>query len=200
MSAHPIPYHNSTEKDAIITALWRQNDVSTSVRRHNDVIFASCVIWEADNADNKTQQIYFRSPLTIYDFVFIHRWKGWYYFPKVLITSRINLNKQFIYPQHLRWYGLGENLFQQSHYKRNMRTTAPHMATIKSIWTACYHRKCLLFVHEETLLGTLCPLRCLPNLLVINIHVDKHFLICGSCLSAYEKMFINVYIYNKQIG
>ena len=31
--------------DAIITSLWRQNDVSTSFWRHNDVIFASCVRW-----------------------------------------------------------------------------------------------------------------------------------------------------------
>ena len=31
--------------DAIITSLWRRNDVATSFRRHNDVIFASCVRW-----------------------------------------------------------------------------------------------------------------------------------------------------------
>ena len=31
--------------DAIITSLWRRNDVATSFPRHNDVIFASCVRW-----------------------------------------------------------------------------------------------------------------------------------------------------------
>ena len=32
-------------KDAIITSLWRQNDVLTSFWRHNDVIIASCARW-----------------------------------------------------------------------------------------------------------------------------------------------------------
>ena len=31
--------------NAIITWLWRQNDVATSFRRHTDVIIASCVRW-----------------------------------------------------------------------------------------------------------------------------------------------------------
>ena len=31
--------------DVIITSLWRQNDVTTSFQRHNDVIIASCVRW-----------------------------------------------------------------------------------------------------------------------------------------------------------
>ena len=31
--------------DAIITSLWRQNDVATSFRRHNDVIIVFCVRW-----------------------------------------------------------------------------------------------------------------------------------------------------------
>ena len=30
----------------MITSLWRQNDVATSFRRHNDVIIASCVRWD----------------------------------------------------------------------------------------------------------------------------------------------------------
>ena len=37
--------------DAIITSLWRQNDVATSFRRHNDVIIASCVRWHALQTD-----------------------------------------------------------------------------------------------------------------------------------------------------
>ena len=32
--------------NAIITSLWRQNDVATSFWHHNDVIFASCVRWD----------------------------------------------------------------------------------------------------------------------------------------------------------
>ena len=37
--------------DAITTSLWRQNDVATSFRRHNDVIIASCVRWHALQTD-----------------------------------------------------------------------------------------------------------------------------------------------------
>ena len=33
--------------DAIITSLWRRNDVATSFWRHNDVIIASCARWES---------------------------------------------------------------------------------------------------------------------------------------------------------
>ena len=37
--------HSHRKHDAIISSLWRQNDVATSFWRHNDVIFASCVRW-----------------------------------------------------------------------------------------------------------------------------------------------------------
>ena len=39
------PMLSQQPHDAIITSLWRQNDVPTSFRRHNDVIFALCVSW-----------------------------------------------------------------------------------------------------------------------------------------------------------
>ena len=41
---HSIPSHRA--HDAIITSLWRQNDVVTSFRRHNDVIITSCARWD----------------------------------------------------------------------------------------------------------------------------------------------------------
>ena len=34
--------------DAIITSLWRRNDVATSFRRHNDVIIALCAHWDME--------------------------------------------------------------------------------------------------------------------------------------------------------
>ena len=37
--------HTQRAHDAIITPLWRQNDVATSFWRNNDVIIASCVRW-----------------------------------------------------------------------------------------------------------------------------------------------------------
>ena len=37
---------SQSSHDVMITTLWRQNDVATSFRRHNDVIIASCVCWE----------------------------------------------------------------------------------------------------------------------------------------------------------
>ena len=36
----------------MITSLWRRNDVTTSFRRHNDVIFASLTYWECFESDD----------------------------------------------------------------------------------------------------------------------------------------------------
>ena len=46
----PRQHYRKRAHDAIITSLWRQNDVATSFRRHNDVIIASCVRWGAVQA------------------------------------------------------------------------------------------------------------------------------------------------------
>ena len=40
-----VLYAPQRARDAIITPLWRQNDVATSLWRHNDVVIASCVRW-----------------------------------------------------------------------------------------------------------------------------------------------------------
>ena len=44
---------NQRAHDAIITSLWRQNDVATSFWRHNDATMASCVRWETPTQYNK---------------------------------------------------------------------------------------------------------------------------------------------------
>ena len=57
---------NSSQRahDAIITSLWRQNDVATLFWRHNDVIFASCARWDCGlvtpNGDIELRQHCFR--------------------------------------------------------------------------------------------------------------------------------------------
>ena len=40
-------------RDAIITLLWRPNDVVTSFRRHDDVVIASCVRWDVSSWDGR---------------------------------------------------------------------------------------------------------------------------------------------------
>ena len=40
-----LPEIHQRTQNAIITLLWRRNDVATSFWRHNDVIIASCVRW-----------------------------------------------------------------------------------------------------------------------------------------------------------
>ena len=44
-----LPEIHQRTQNAIITLLWRRNDVPTSFWRHNDVIIASCVHWVEGN-------------------------------------------------------------------------------------------------------------------------------------------------------
>ena len=41
-----LPKISQRTHDAIITSLWRRNDVATSFWRHSDVIIASCACWD----------------------------------------------------------------------------------------------------------------------------------------------------------